>query len=89
MTNEQEKIAENEDLVPKSKATSVIWNYFSYKKDDIDQTHVLCRQCLTSVDTEVTQVICLTLTLVPHSSVRQKEEKSVQVNCPQDGSSAA
>ena len=42
MSNEQEKIAENEDLVPRIKATSVIWNYFSYKTDDIDQTRVMC-----------------------------------------------
>ena len=41
-SNKQEKISENEDLVPKWKATSVIWNYFSYEKDDIDQTCVLC-----------------------------------------------
>ena len=40
-----------EDMVPKRKATSVIWNYFGYKEDDIDQTGVLCRQCLASVAT--------------------------------------
>ena len=51
MSNEQEKIAENEDLVPKRKAMSVIWDYFGYKKDDIDQTHALCWQCLASVAT--------------------------------------
>ena len=44
MSNEQEKIA-------KRKATSVIWNYIGYKKDDIDQTRVLCQQCLASVAT--------------------------------------
>ena len=27
MSNEQEKTAENEDLVPKTKATSVLWDY--------------------------------------------------------------
>ena len=48
---QQEKIAENEDLVPKRKAMSVIWNYFGYKKDDTDQTLDLCRQCLASVAT--------------------------------------
>ena len=43
---------ENEnDLVPKRKAMSVIWNYFSYKKDDIDQTHVLCDSAVKSVST--------------------------------------
>ena len=47
MSNEQDKF----DLVPKRKAMSVIWNYFGYKKDDIDQTRVLCRQCLASVAT--------------------------------------
>ena len=41
----------NKDLVPKRKATSIIWNYFDYKKDDIEQTRVLCRQCLGSVTT--------------------------------------
>ena len=41
----------NEDLVPKRKATSVIWNYFGNKKDDIDPTRVLCRQRLVSVAT--------------------------------------
>ena len=38
-------------LCAKKKAMSVIWNYFGYKKDDIDQTCVLCRQCLASVAT--------------------------------------
>ena len=51
MSNEQEKIAKNEDLVPKRKAALVIWKYFGYKKDDIDQTHLVCRQCLASVAT--------------------------------------
>ena len=37
MSNEVEKIAENEDLVPKRKVTSLISNYFGYKQDDIDQ----------------------------------------------------
>ena len=42
--NEQRTRAhrENKDMLPKRKATSVIWSYFGYKKDDIDQTHVLC-----------------------------------------------
>ena len=39
----------NEHLVPKRKSTSVIWNYFGYKKEDFDQTFVLCQQCLASV----------------------------------------
>ena len=30
---------------------SVIWNYFGYKKDDIDQKPVPCRQCLASLAT--------------------------------------
>ena len=51
MSNEQEKITENEDLVPKRKATSVNLNYFGYKQGDIDRTHVLCCQCLASVAT--------------------------------------
>ena len=62
MSNEQEKNAENEDLAPKRIAMSVIWNYFGYKKDDTDQTRVLCRQCLATVaTTEVTQLISLTI----------------------------
>ena len=64
MSNEQEKITTNEDLVPKRKATSVIWNNFGYKQDDIDQTRVLHRQCLASVaTTEVTQLICLNISV--------------------------
>ena len=38
-------------LRKRRKATSVIWNYFGYKKDKIDQTHVLCQQCLPYVAT--------------------------------------
>ncbi|XP_038590224.1 E3 SUMO-protein ligase ZBED1-like [Micropterus salmoides] len=29
----------------------MVWNYFGYRKDDIDQTQVLCRQCLVVVAT--------------------------------------
>ena len=58
---------EHEDLVPKRKAASVIWNYFSYKQDDIDRTRVLCRQWRhLLLQTEVT------FRSVPHSSVRQQ-----------------
>ena len=35
------KTLQTEDSVPKRKATLVVWNYFGYKKDDIDQTCVL------------------------------------------------
>ena len=51
MSNQQAKIAKNKDLVPKRKAASVIWNYFGYKKDDIDKMRLLCLQFFTSVAT--------------------------------------
>lgn len=50
---QQEKTNDHVDLVPKRKAASVVWNYFGYSKDDIDQTQVLgtCPQCLVVVAT--------------------------------------
>ena len=64
---------EHEDLVPKRKAASVIWNYFSYKQDDTDRTRVLCRQWRhLLLQTEVT------FRSVPHSSVRQQQVTSQQ-----------
>lgn len=50
MNNEPEKITVKKDLVQKRKAVSLIWNCFSYKKDDI-KTHVLCQQCLAPTAT--------------------------------------
>ena len=52
MREKEEKIAENEDLVSKRKATSVNWNYFGYM---ILTKHVFC------VDIAVTRLICLTI----------------------------
>ena len=84
------KIAENEDLVPKRKATSVIWNYFGYKKDDIDQTRVLCWQCFASVATTRGNTTNLFDHLRwYHTAQYDKKVRSVQVNWPQDGSSEA
>lgn len=40
-----------ESLVPKRGSTSVVWNYFGYKKEDAAQRQVLCRTCLASVAT--------------------------------------
>lgn len=51
MSAEREKGAKMEDLVGKRNATSVIWKYFGYKKDDADQKQVLCRECLAVVAT--------------------------------------
>lgn len=33
---------QNEELVPKRRATSVTWTWFRYEKSDTDQKHVTC-----------------------------------------------
>ena len=35
------------DLIPKR--TSVVWNYFDFRKDDVDQKQALCRECFALV----------------------------------------
>ena len=39
-----------EALVSKRSNTSVVWNYFSFRKDAA-QRHVLCKTCLATVAT--------------------------------------
>ncbi|XP_076866871.1 E3 SUMO-protein ligase ZBED1-like [Brachyhypopomus gauderio] len=51
MSGEQRENTEREDLIAKRKSTSDIWNYFGYRKDDVDQKQCLCRQCLAVVAT--------------------------------------
>ena len=36
-------------LVPKHKSSSIIWRYFGFKQDDVNQSEVLCRSCLTKI----------------------------------------
>ncbi len=33
------------DLVPKHKSSSILWRYFGFKKDDVNQSQVLCKSC--------------------------------------------
>ncbi len=40
-----------ETLVSKRSSTSVVWNYFGFKKDDFAQRQVLCKTCLGKVAT--------------------------------------
>ncbi|KAI2645977.1 E3 SUMO-protein ligase ZBED1 [Labeo rohita] len=40
------------DLVPKHKSSSIIWRYFGFRKDDVNQSDVLCRSCLTKIATK-------------------------------------
>ncbi|XP_038163162.1 E3 SUMO-protein ligase ZBED1-like [Cyprinodon tularosa] len=40
-----------EGLVPKRSGTSLVWNFFGFKKEDAAQTQVLCRTCLAMVAT--------------------------------------
>ena len=78
--------------MPKRKATSDNWNYFGYKQDDIDQTRVLCQQCLASVATKRGNTTYLFDHLRWYHTAqyeKKKQVRSVQVNCPQDSRSAA
>lgn len=38
-----------EELIPKKGATSVVWNWFGYKRADKEQTTVICKQCKNTV----------------------------------------
>ena len=40
-----------ETLVSKRSSTSVVWNYFGFKKEDAAQRQVLCKTCLATVAT--------------------------------------
>ncbi len=51
MSEEREKSTEMDDLVAKRSASSIIWKYFGYRKDDVDQKQVLCRECRAVVAT--------------------------------------
>ena len=38
-------------FVSKRRSTSVVWNYFGFKKQDAAQRQVLCKTCLAAVAT--------------------------------------
>ncbi|XP_051784409.1 E3 SUMO-protein ligase ZBED1-like [Erpetoichthys calabaricus] len=42
---------QQEQLVPKKNAVSVIWTHFGFSKDDIEQNEVRCRHCRKTVST--------------------------------------
>ena len=40
---------EEEELVPKKGATSVVWNFFGFRKSDNEQNVILCKECRATV----------------------------------------
>ena len=46
---EEESGSDGHELVPKSHATSVLWQYFGFRRDDLLQTEVICRTCKSLV----------------------------------------
>ena len=51
--NESVREEESTDLVAKRKSSSVVWRYFGFTKEDVDQTDVLCRSCRKKVATKL------------------------------------
>ncbi len=44
-----QSVAQNQALEPKRKASSVVWNYFGFTSDDVEQRVILCKLCRTTV----------------------------------------
>ncbi len=44
----------SEELVPKKKCTSEIWQYFGFKREDVSQMQILCKSCRKTVVTSNT-----------------------------------
>ena len=40
-----ERQHETEELLPKRGAVSVVWKFFGFKKDDVQQTTIICKCC--------------------------------------------
>ena len=40
---------EEEELVPKKGATSVVWNFFRFRKSNYKQNVILCKECRATV----------------------------------------
>ncbi|KAI2644978.1 zinc finger BED domain-containing 1-like protein [Labeo rohita] len=49
---DEEDPPQKSDFVPKRKSKSSIWDYFGYKKEDVDQNEVLCMECHKVVATK-------------------------------------
>lgn len=49
-------VFEKEDLVAKRNATSVIWKYYSYRKDDVDQKQVICHAVVATTRGNMTNL---------------------------------
>ncbi|KAE8575740.1 hypothetical protein XENTR_v10003928 [Xenopus tropicalis] len=47
--NVTNKEKEEEQLVPKTGAVSVVWKYFGFKKSDVEQTIIICKCCRAKV----------------------------------------
>lgn len=44
---------EEDDLIPKKNSTgSIVWRWFGFKKEDVEQTTVICKICRKSVATK-------------------------------------
>ncbi|XP_058270520.1 E3 SUMO-protein ligase ZBED1-like [Hemibagrus wyckioides] len=51
MAEQQEEGAGVRTLVPKKGSHSIVWNYFGFEENDVDQVRVLCELCSCSVQT--------------------------------------
>lgn len=48
-SNNLQSVAQNQAVVRKWKASSVVWNYFGFTSNDVEQHIILCKLCRTTV----------------------------------------
>lgn len=71
------------DLVPKRNSTSVVWEYFGFRREDVSQSKVICKTCEMIIPTKRSN----TTNLFQHLKQRHKKlhdqcmsTKSIETN---------
>lgn len=73
-----QSVAQNPPLEPKRKATSVVWNYFGFTRDDVEQRVILCKLCRTTVSAPSSNTTNLFNHLKFNHRVQYEESVSVK-----------
>lgn len=64
-----------ETLVSKRNSTSIVWDYFGFKKEDVAQRQVLSKTCLANVVTSWSNIT----NLIQH--LKKKHHKALYDSC--------
>jgi len=86
--NVQSVVQKNPPLEAKRNATSVVWNYFGFTRDDVEQCVILCKLCRTAVSAPSSNTTNLFNHLKFNHRVQYEECVRVKKKAPSDARTA-